>query len=70
MASKPSYRAQLVGSLLAAVLLVVLTVAAVTLAIGPGLDATELRERQELQEERQEAREERAEDNASNDGPG
>lgn len=64
MAGKPSYRAQLVGSLLAAVLIVALAVAAVTLAIGPGLDSTELRERQE---ERREAREERAE---QNDGSG
>jgi hypothetical protein len=67
MAGKPSYRAQLIGSLHAAVLIVALTVAAVTLAIGPGLDSTELRERQELQEERREAREERAE---QNDGSG
>jgi hypothetical protein len=67
MAGKPSYRAQLIGSLLAAVLIVALTVAAVTLAIGPGLDSTELRDRQELQEERRDAREERAE---QNDGSG
>jgi hypothetical protein len=49
-----SYRAQLIGSLIVAVLIVILTVAAVTAAIGPGLDSTELRERQELQEERSE----------------
>jgi hypothetical protein len=30
------------------VLLVVITIATVTAAIGPGLDASELRERQEL----------------------
>lgn len=64
MAGTPSYRAQLIGSLLTAVVIVALTIAAVTLAIGPGLDSTELRERQELQEERQEAREERAEQNS------
>lgn len=58
MAKGPSYTAQLVGSLLVAVLIVAITVAAVTLAIGPGLDATELRERQDLQEERQEERQE------------
>jgi hypothetical protein len=51
-----SYRAQLIGSLIVAVLIVILTVAAVTAAIGPGLDSTELRERQELQEERSENR--------------
>lgn len=49
---------QLVGSLVAAVLIVAITIAAVTIAIGPGLDSTELRERQELREERQEQREE------------
>jgi hypothetical protein len=59
---RPSYRVQLIGSLLAAVLIVIVTVAAVTAAIGPGLDATELRERQELQEERQEQLEERREE--------
>jgi hypothetical protein len=36
----------------------------VTAAIGPGLDSTELRERQDLQEERQDLKEERAENNA------
>jgi hypothetical protein len=60
-AKTPSYSAQLVGSLVVAVLIVVITVAAVTLAIGPGLDATELRERQDLIEERQEQNEERLE---------
>ena len=62
MSSTPSYRTQLIGSLLAAVLLIAITIAAVTAAIGPGLDSTELRERQELQEERQEQQEERRED--------
>ena len=64
MSGPVSYRAQLFGSLLVAVLIVILTVAAVTAAIGPGLDSTELRERQDLQEERQDLKEERAEDNA------
>lgn len=54
MTGAVSYRAQLIGSLIAAVLIVMLTVAAVTAAIGPGPDSTELRERQELQEERSE----------------
>ena len=62
MAAPASYRVQLIASLLAAVLIVVVTIAAVTVAIGPGLDATELRERQELEEERREAREERREE--------
>lgn len=59
VATGPSHKAQLIGSLLAAALIVVIAVTAVTLAIGPGLDATELREQQELQEERQERREDR-----------
>ena len=59
VATAPSYRAQLIGSLVAAVLIVAIAVIAVTLAIGPGLDATELRERPELQEERRERLEER-----------
>jgi hypothetical protein len=62
VATAPSHRAQLIGSLIAAVLIVAIAVTAVTLAIGPGLDATELRERQELQEERQEQREEQQEE--------
>ncbi len=55
MSGAASYRAQLIGSLIVAVLIVILTVAAVTATIGPGLDSTELRERQELQEERSES---------------
>jgi hypothetical protein len=62
VADAPSYRVQLIGSLIAAVLIVAIAVTAVTLAIGPGLDATELRERQDLQEERQEQREEQQEE--------
>jgi hypothetical protein len=62
VADAPSYRTQLIGSLVAAVLIVAIAVTAVTLAIGPGLDATELRERQDLQEERQEQREEQQEE--------
>jgi hypothetical protein len=54
MARGTSYTAQVVGSLLAAVLIVAITIGAVTLAVGPGLDASELRDRRELQEERRE----------------
>ena len=61
MGARPSYLAQVVGSLIVAALIVAVVVVAVTAAIGPGLDATELRERQELQEERQEQQEERQE---------
>ena len=46
----------MLGSLLAAVLIVALTIFAVTAAIGPGPDARELRELQESQEERREDR--------------
>ena len=59
MAETPSHKRQVVGSLIAAILLVVVTVALVTAKIGPGLDSTELREREERQEERLEQREER-----------
>ena len=62
MAETSSHKRQVVGSLLAAVLLVVVTVALVTAKIGPGLDSTELRDREERQEERLEEREERRED--------
>ena len=62
MAETPSHRRQVVGSLVAAALLVVLTVALVTAKIGPGLDSTELREKEERQEERLEQREERREE--------
>jgi len=59
MAETPSHKRQVVGSLIAAILLVVVTVALVTAKIGPGLDSTELREKEERQEERLEQREER-----------
>jgi len=58
MAKGPTYAKQLIGSLLVAVVITVVVIMAVTAKIGPGLDATELRERQELLEERREAREE------------
>jgi hypothetical protein len=57
-----SYSRQVVGSLIAAALIVLLTVALVTTKIGPGLDSTELREREERREERLEQREERREE--------
>lgn len=59
MTETPSHKRQVVGSLIAAILLVVVTVALVTAKIGPGLDSTELREKEERQEERLEQREER-----------
>jgi flagellar biosynthesis/type III secretory pathway M-ring protein FliF/YscJ len=65
LAGKPSYVRQVALSLLAAAAIVALVVAAVTAAIGPGLDAKELREqerqREEREEERQELEEERQE---------
>ena len=71
MANAPSYTKQLIGSLVVAAVITVAVIAAVTAKIGPGLDATELRERQELIEERNEAREERLEEQAEdNSGPG
>jgi hypothetical protein len=71
--SPPPFTRQVVGSLLAAVLIVILTVLIVTAKLGPGLDAREQREvqeqREELQERRQEQREERLEA-AADDPPG
>ena len=58
----PSHGRQIVGSLLVALLLVAVTIAIVTAKLGPGLDATELREREEQREERREQRQERRED--------
>jgi uncharacterized membrane protein (DUF106 family) len=52
----------MVGSLVAAILIVALVVTLVTAKIGPGADSQEIRERRELQEERREAREERREE--------
>ncbi len=70
--SSPSYPRQVVGSLLAALLIVALTILIVTAKLGPGLDAREQREiqeqREELLERRQEQREERLE--ATADVPG
>ena len=62
----PSVRAQVIGSLVVAALIVVIAVAAVTAKIGPGPDAREYRDRQERIEEQEEERleleEERRED--------
>ena len=66
----PSHARQIIGSLLVALLLVAITVAIVTAKLGPGLDATELRERQEQQEERREQREERREERLEGAGLG
>jgi len=64
--SVPSVRAQIVGSLVAAALIVAVAVAAVTAKIGPGPDAREYRERQErieeLREEELERQQELGED--------
>ena len=40
--AKPNYTKQLIGSLIAAAIIVVLAIAIVTAAIGPGLDSKEL----------------------------
>ena len=63
-----SHALQVVGSLLAAALIVAAVVIAVTAKIGPGPDGQEQRDRYESQEERQgelqEQREERLEERA------
>ena len=56
------FRRQFVGSLLAALLIVAVTIAVVTAKIGPGLDSQELRDRNEAVEERLEERFERLEE--------
>jgi hypothetical protein len=53
----PSVRAQVVGSLVVAALIVALAIGLVTAKIGPGPDAREYRERQErIEEQREEDR--------------
>ena len=42
MATAPSYRTQVIGSLVAAVIIALLAIVLVTAKIGPGLDAKEL----------------------------
>jgi hypothetical protein len=66
----PSYAKQVVGSLIAALIITVVVVALVTAKIGPGLDAKELRERQRIAEERREERQDRLEENQGGTGPG
>ena len=72
--SAPSYGRQLLFSLLAAVIITVLTIAVVTAKIGPGLDSEELydtrSERQDLIDERQDRQEEQQEADGDNSGPG
>jgi hypothetical protein len=53
---------QLAWSLVAAAAIAIVVILLVTAKIGPGLDARELREQQEIVEERREAREERLEE--------
>lgn len=62
MAKRPDQTKQLIGSLIAAVLVTIAVILLVTAKIGPGLDARELRERQELIEDRREARQDRLEE--------
>ncbi len=62
MAKRPDQTKQLIGSLIAAVLVTIAVILLVTAKIGPGLDARELRERQELIEEGREARQDRLEE--------
>ena len=50
----PSVRAQVVGSLVVAGLIVALAIATITAKIGPGPDAREYRDRQEAIEEQHE----------------
>lgn len=65
----PSQRVQMIGSLLVALAIVVITVALVTAKIGPGIETREKREeleeireeREELDERREERREKREE---------
>jgi hypothetical protein len=55
---EPSHTRQMIGSLVAAVLIVALAVAIVTAKLGPGRDSRELRELREQREERLEERQE------------
>ncbi|MDQ4145797.1 MAG: hypothetical protein M3198_19030 [Actinomycetota bacterium] len=59
-----SHIPQMIGSLLAAVIIVALVITIVTAKIGPGLDSQELRERQDAQEEKAERLEESREEGA------
>jgi multisubunit Na+/H+ antiporter MnhC subunit len=66
----PSYAKQVVGSLIAALIITAVVVALVTAKIGPGLDAKELRERERIAEERREERQDRLDGNQGGSGPG
>ena len=59
---KSSHTFQIVGSLVAALLIVVATIALVTAKIGPGLDGQEQRDRYEADEERREELQEQLEE--------
>lgn len=59
---RPSYAAQVLGSLIAALLIVALVVAVVTGSLGKGPTRESYEEREDLIEERQELEEERRED--------
>jgi hypothetical protein len=61
----PSYTTQLIGSLLAAAIIVLLAVALVTAKIGPGLDAREVHDL-----DLDEIYEDRREGDEDNSGPG
>ena len=59
---KPSYRAQVIGSILVALLITVAVVALVTTRLGTGMTRERYEEREDLLEERDELREDRREE--------
>ena len=63
--NKPTSRIpQMIGSLIAAVVIVALVITIVTAKIGPGPDSQELREKQDAREEKAERADERREERA------
>jgi hypothetical protein len=66
----PDYRTQLLLSLLAAVIITLVSIIIVTAKIGPGLDSEELHDLGDRQEELQEQREERQEERLEDSGSG
>jgi hypothetical protein len=66
----PDYRTQLLLSLLAAVVITLVSIIIVTAKIGPGLDSEELHDLDDRREEIQEQREEQLEDEEDNSGSG
>jgi hypothetical protein len=66
----PAYRTQLLLSLLAAVVITLVSIIIVTAKIGPGLDSEELHDLDDRREEIQEEREEQLEGEEDNSGPG